>query len=118
VHALGGGVVEAPRLAPTFIADEYHQHTHVLKLGQLLVPLLDVGYTTKSTEMMYCWLDSMSYLIRCAPFDAMSWTTVQDVDGSRHCLPPEPARDCYRLEHALSHAHDGLVSPLDDFVLL
>jgi hypothetical protein len=77
-----------------------------------------MGYATESTNVMYCWLDTMPYLIWSVPFNALSWAPVQNVDSGLHCLPPEPARDRHRLEHAPSHAHDGLVSPFDNSVLL
>jgi hypothetical protein len=32
-------------------------------------------------------------------------------------LPPEPARRRHHLEHASCHAHDRLISPLDDAIL-
>jgi hypothetical protein len=84
---LGGGIIEVPRLAPTFIADEHHRLALVLELGQALVSLFDMGYAPKRMEVMYQRLDPMPYLIWCAPVDALSGRAVQDVDRRRHYLP-------------------------------
>jgi hypothetical protein len=72
VDVLSGGVVEVPSLAPTFIADEHHRCASVLELRQPLVPLLDMGYTTKHTKMVHIWFDPMPYLIWCAPMPALA----------------------------------------------
>lgn len=70
---------------------------------------LDMAYTPENTKEMYIRLHTVPRLVWCHAVDAPSKGPIEDEDGREHRRPPK---------HVGRHAEYGLVSLLDDTVLL